>query len=44
MTFPRGREYTQPSDKMRRSVSQLITTPTEVRALIKPERVCLEGV
>ena len=40
MTFPRGREYTQPSDKMRRSVSQLITTPTEVRALLK--RVCRE--
>jgi len=34
VTFPRGREYKQPSDKMKRTVSQLITTPTEVRALL----------
>ena len=33
-TFPRGREYHKPSDKLRRQVSQLITTPTEVRALL----------
>ena len=33
-TFPRGREYHKSSDKLRRQVSQLITTPTEVRALL----------
>jgi alkylation response protein AidB-like acyl-CoA dehydrogenase len=33
-TFPRGREYQAPSDKLRRQVSQLITKPTEVRALL----------
>lgn len=33
-TFPRGREYSQPNDKQKRSVSQLITTPTEVRAML----------
>ena len=33
-TFPRGREYHKSSDKLTRQVSQLITTPTEVRALL----------
>ena len=33
-TFPRGREYHDASDKLRRQVSNLITTPTEVRALL----------
>ena len=33
-TFPRGREYTEASDKMRRAVSQSITNPSEVRALL----------
>jgi len=33
-TFPRGREYSKGNDKLRRQVSQLITKPTEVRALL----------
>ena len=33
-TFPRGREYSLGSDKLRRQVSQLITKPSEVRALL----------
>jgi acyl-CoA dehydrogenase len=33
-TFPRGREYSQGSDKLKRQVSQLITKPSEVRALL----------
>uniref|UniRef100_A0A7S0ESF2 Acyl-coenzyme A dehydrogenase n=1 Tax=Hanusia phi TaxID=3032 RepID=A0A7S0ESF2_9CRYP len=34
LTFPRGREYFQAKDSLRRDVSNLITTPTEVRALL----------
>eukprot|EP00961_Rhodomonas_salina_P277102 3744811-Rhodomonas_salina.3 len=33
-TFPRGREYHAAPDKLRKQVSELITTPTEVRALL----------
>jgi len=33
-TFPRGREYHAGTDKMRAKVAQLITTPTEVRAVL----------
>ena len=33
-TFPRGREYHDASDKLRRSVATMITTPSEVRALL----------
>ena len=33
-TFPRGREYAPANDKTRRQVSQAITTPSEVRALL----------
>mmetsp|Transcript_55721 Transcript_55721/g.132983 ORF Transcript_55721/g.132983 Transcript_55721/m.132983 type:complete len:766 (+) Transcript_55721:102-2399(+) len=33
-TFPRGREYHNTTDKLRRQVSNLVTTPTEVRALL----------
>ena len=34
VTFPRGREYNKASDKLRSKVSDLITTPTEVRAFL----------
>jgi len=33
-TFPRGREYQPAQDKLKRQVSELISTPTEVRALL----------
>jgi acyl-CoA dehydrogenase len=34
VTFPRGREYSQPSDRLRGKVSDLMTTPTELRAFL----------
>lgn len=34
VTFPRGREYHPASDKLRGKVSDLMTTPTEVRAFL----------
>eukprot|EP00961_Rhodomonas_salina_P262281 3544464-Rhodomonas_salina.1 len=34
VTFPRGREYHVPRDKQRAEVARLLTTPTEVRALL----------
>jgi hypothetical protein len=34
VTFPLGREYGRPTDKQRAIVSDMITTPTEVRSLL----------
>jgi hypothetical protein len=33
-TFPRGREYSPPSDKQRAAVSDMITTPTAMREML----------